>query len=149
MSASTVVTRLFASLRAAGCEATAAELADILWLAQYVPAGRASQRQAPGDASGAAALGTTIDVSSESIDRKETSAHQETAAASGTPPATAPLSGGLFTHIERSPGPTRRASIVRAPGAPALPNALALSRALRPLLKKKISRDGIIDPFEH
>lgn len=134
--ASGVATRLFASLQAVGCEVTAVELADILWLARYVPA---SRRAEPGSTS------PSTPVPPAPPQLHDPDATRKSSSDTPAPPSLERenrAADGLYARVERDARLTRgrRATLVRAPGAPALPNALALSRALRPLLKKRVSR---------
>jgi APAF-1 helical domain len=142
------IARLFASLQSVGCEVTAVELAEILWLARYVPPTRRSEIDStspltlpPGSPHlpGAAAE-ADADANADADAARKPSV--DAAATSSGPARDSHTADGLYARVERDPrlARGRRATIVRAPAAPALPNALALSRALRPLLKKRVSR---------
>jgi hypothetical protein len=136
MSETVLVERLAVSLRSLGYEVSAVDLADILWLARHLPT------------SGTDAIATAPPP-------RPTAPPTTTpppAAGAGAPSSPAPAAPaparaaavderqGLYPVVDRTgAGASRRASIIRAPAAPALPNALALSRALRPLLKRRVS----------
>ena len=145
MTAPTVVEGVTVALRSLGYEISAVDLAEIFWLASFLPGRDGAVRavtqpesEARKDAVSDPSKHGKTPADGEGTDsgKKTTDSGAATGGSPGLYPATDPT----------STGPTRRASIVRAPAPPALPNALALSRALRPLLKKRIStRESELD----
>lgn len=128
------LTVTFQALQRCGYEATAVELAEILWLANYLPGSETAEPPAK----------TTEGVRQEHPGKGPIKA-PSSAAAPAVQPASPPIeqsqATGLFSRVADGTitGPTRPATLVRAPAPPALPRALSLSRALRPLLRRRAS----------
>ncbi|MFN0106464.1 MAG: SAV_2336 N-terminal domain-related protein [Bryobacteraceae bacterium] len=135
------VEALIDSRRKAETDDVVVELRDALWLAQF--AHFAKEPDTPQPASPAVEK-TSPQLPPPSL---ELSSTPETPP---TPPAPAPPSEerqGLISGRQPSAtGDMRKASRIRTPAATALPNALGIERALRPLRKRKPSaRSCVLD----
>ncbi|MFC5724811.1 SAV_2336 N-terminal domain-related protein [Streptomyces gamaensis] len=128
--------QLVTRLRQGGLELTPQEIADALWLAQWVtpaagPPGTGEVPSGNGDlpvlrpAEPSAAPGTSGRAPRDPAPRTARTAGGERAERSG------PVA--LYAHGPRQPARTERAFGVRAPTAASLPGLLDLQRALRPL----------------
>ncbi|WP_274561955.1 SAV_2336 N-terminal domain-related protein [Streptomyces spiramyceticus] len=119
------LTALVTGLRDLGIEPHADELADALWLARWVPAVRPEGAPEPG--------GLPCETADEDSGPPEPApAGADDTAPRGTPLPTAPAAElTVPTPGEGAAGPG--AGTVRVPTASALPEPLALQRALRPL----------------
>ena len=119
------------------------ELADVLWLALRI--GELERVKAPPEAAGAA-LKSEVQTE-QSVPGGAAEAGSETRGS--THPTTVEQRLPLFAETAPTPAltadkTTMGARPLRTPAAPALPEALALSRALRPLLRKVPSRSRFI-----
>ncbi|GAB4200296.1 MAG: hypothetical protein OHK0022_21250 [Roseiflexaceae bacterium] len=123
-----ILERLIAAVRAAGCEPTGEQIAEALWMLQHLPAPAA----APGGAGDAVAPPAEPDVPPAPL---TTPAPDVPPPIVPPPPATpAPAADVLaVTGATEGGRATSGGALIRVPGAPALPDAAALARALRPL----------------
>jgi len=128
------------TLRKAGVELDAREIAEILWLAPFLDSGAAPAEPASTD-DGSVEHRESPTQSGEAPPEEE-----RPRASPPSPPTPDPSSSEADVVMPRSePGvPTRSGGgkSFRSPGAPALPNALQLGRALRPLRKRRLSSSG-------
>jgi hypothetical protein len=131
-----VIDRLLAALDGTGLELTAEELAEVLWLAPQL-SGTSPEAERPADAA--------PEADEQQPEKPPAPADPAGARDLPSPPIrperpTEPPSAGLYLPPSQVvPGQTPATS-TRSPTVPALPNTLALSRALRPLRRKVPSK---------
>lgn len=134
-------------LLAAGLVHDATQVLDALWLARWMPAPRVD------DPSSEAATGVTHAVDPPAVDAAvapgraapadPSTAGTTTVTLAGAAAAPAPAEAGLYApgaRAEAAHDDALRARAVRVAGVPALPDAAAMARALRPLGKRRPSR---------
>ncbi|SEG16301.1 Tetratricopeptide repeat-containing protein [Thermomonospora echinospora] len=126
-----MIDRLIEALRGLDPQPTAGELADALWLARYLPARQSGRPDAAADGQAPPAF-----------DGREKEPFPEPPDTPPNPPdrpvqvRSAAAQAGLHMAPPRSSG----SQVVRSPAMPAIPRALRLARALRPLRVGAASR---------
>ncbi|MEV0111919.1 SAV_2336 N-terminal domain-related protein [Streptomyces sp. NPDC050844] len=119
---------LIGRLRDGGLDPTAEEVADAVWLAQWLPhASRPGEPDAPQDAAPPRSDGTR-EPAGEGDDAAAAEAPEPPLRAAGSADVPLHLPGGTADSRDAGPGLP-----VRAPAAAALPGLLGLQQALRPL----------------
>ncbi|MEV6525681.1 FxSxx-COOH system tetratricopeptide repeat protein [Longispora sp. NPDC051575] len=142
-----MIERLLAALDAASLELTPTEVAETLWLAEFLPEGAALWRSRPAREEPRPAVTEKISHPEPTVPRVQVPGE--------TVPRPGPVrpkrgelgqAAGLYPPGDGQSPPNSPALTTRVPAVPALPGALDISRALRPLRWRGSSRrEGILD----
>src|SRR5579871_484802 len=157
MTANAGTMRLTARLEAARLDLTAEEIADALWLASYLPASSPALDPQDVDATLKASTPDNSDSVADSLPGASPQRDAPIAGGSPVEPAEPPsksvrerqtAAGSVYTISKGSfDSPRRiRGVTIRSKGGRALPDALAIARSLKPLMRTVPSRhDFILD----
>lgn len=121
-----MIDRLIAGLGEAASALTAAELAEALWLARYMPV----QADRPPGETGPPALGADPERSPVPAARETTRPVEGAPTGGGATARTAAGTGSAQLYLAANDGSQGEALWAGSPAVPALPHALALGRAL-------------------
>jgi hypothetical protein len=140
------LTRLAGALRAAGLDITFDELRDIAWLAERIAPAPGGDVNGAGRTDGPARSPVTLSVPAES----EAGRAEAAPSLERTVELHAAEDSGhmLYAKVSGQTASSGRARVIRLPGAAALPGALAIGRALRPLSRLRAGKWMVFDERE-